>query len=253
LLGGVERTLAYFDKYDREVTVEILSEDPKDLQAKVDVARACWKKACEKYPNWTKYAQFYGTIGINSAQRLADAARKPPDLLKGYEKDMRAAESNAVREAGYDKAKGDLLFNAVQLSGSPYLGPYVGREGDEVRGGRRLCRFLRGAQTGRNAVSFGFTCDPFPPSGDYELILCALDDELPGSCTVKIAVNGTEVYRGEKPYEKDLYTLNRYVLPTAALMRNNRVTVSVETPGSNAAGTPWFLINYALLRKTNAK
>jgi len=68
-----------------------------------------------------------------------------------------------------------------------------------------------------------------------------------------IAVNGTEVYRGEKPYEKDLYTLNRYVLPTAALMRNNRVTVSVETPGSNAAGTPWFLINYALLRKTNAK
>ena len=241
--------LSYFDKYKYgTLTVDILSEDAGDLERKLTVAKDAWKKACEMNKAQVGLYGAHYSAGLDWAGRVVKGAKNPPDMMKKYEADILATEKYAKEEVGYDKAKGDILVNALHLSESAKIGSYAGNN-NTGKAEKRLCRFLRGAQTGQSAVAFSFECDPFPPSGDYELIINGLDDELPNFCTVKIEVNGKTVYEGQKDYSTKQWTRNSYVIPLAAMVRNNRVRISVTTPGTNPNGSPWFIVNYVLLRK----
>ena len=241
--------LAYFDKYKYgALTIEILKENLADLEKKLALAQSAWTQALEMNRTQVKRYEANYPMGLSYARRVVDGAKKPPDFMKKHELDIAATVKCAKEEVGYDAKRGDILVNALMLSGSAKLGTYggIGVSGQKET---RLGRCMRGAQTGQNAVSFDFECDPFPPSGDYELVVCGLDDELPDFCTLRIELNGKLVYEGKRQYETAKWTRNAYVIAFASMVRNNRVRISVSTSGTNPYGTPWFIVNYVMLRK----
>jgi hypothetical protein len=97
-----------------------------------------------------------------------------------------------------------------------------------------------------------FTVEPFPPSADYKLIISGANDDSLKPCKIKIAVNSTTVFEGASPFSSQKWSVKEFKVPAAALsqFRNSTLTVSNMEDTDNLSGPPFFLLNYALLRKT---
>ena len=246
LLAPGVKDLAYFDKYRYgDLTPDIMGEDVGELQRKYENASNCWAKAVAKCPALKGHGS-YGR-GLGWAAGVVRQAKNPPDMLKKFRPHLGAVTEQAKKDLGYDPAKGDILVPPTTLMGAElqyFDARYLGKDW-------RLVKILRGAYTNRSAVEFNFECDPFPPTGDYELWLSAMDDELPQAVRLRISVNGKSVYEGERDFPANTgYAVRKYVIPFASMARHNRVRIEVMTPGANPNGTPWFILNYAMLRKS---
>ena len=239
--------LAYFDKYKYgRLTADILHEDVKDLEAKVALAEDCWKKAVAYNPS----VQMYGAYGrgIGWAKDVVRGAKKPPDFLAQYKDQIAASRALAEKEVGVDKSKGDLFYSPVDIGGGQVQ---MQREGgkDKLPPGRFVTA-LRGASTCFNALKISFECDPFPPSGDYALYLCGLDDELPAKNAVRIEVNGTTVFEGDPGFvNATAYSVRKFTIPFKAMKRYNQLRIVSLAPGSTPVIPPWTFISYAVVKK----
>jgi len=252
LLAPGVKDLAYFDKYRYgDLTPDIMGEDPEDLQRKYENALNCWEKAVAKCPCLAGQGSY--ARGLGWAAGVVKQAKNPPDMLKKFRPHLGAVTEQAKKDLGYDPAKGDILVPPTMLMGAElqyFDARHLMSARPPFKRDWRLVKILRGAYTNKSSVEFGFECDPFPPAGDYELWLSAMDDELPQAIRLRILVNGRPVYEGEKDFPANTgYAVRQYAIPFASMKRHNRVRIEVVTPGANPNGTPWFILNYAMLRK----
>ena len=246
---GIE-PLAYFDQYRHgEVNASIISEKPADLEEKLRLATNAWAKASALDPEAVSRYMGWFRTACGWAAGITRTSYKPPDFLARYKKDIDATAELARREVGYDKAKGDILYPMVLTGGGEIL--YHTDYALPKEKQRRLGKCIRGAQTGKNAVTARFECDPFPPSGPYELILMANEDERKSENEIEVLVNGRSVFKGLTGLPHNDYAAKRITIPFDAMKRNNEFTVRNLTPGTNGAGTPWVVINYMVLRKAS--
>ena len=239
--------IAYFDKYKYgDLTPDILHEDPADLERKVKLGQECWAAAMKYNPRIAWYGE-YGR-GCGWAAQAARGAKNPPDFLKRYQKDIADTLACAQKEAGIDKSKGDLFFSPVDFSGGAKFLKYSDVRKKNVP--LRFTRCLRGDETRQNTISFVFECDPFPPAGDYELYVYGLDDETEIPNKLKIDINGKTIAEGLLGFVNDEYRLVKIRVPFDTMVRRNRITITNISPGTNPMGTPWFMVNYCVLKKS---
>ena len=99
-------------------------------------------------------------------------------------------------------------------------------------------------------MSGKFEVAPFPPSGDYLLILSAVDDDVKEKCPIKITVNGKTIFDGPNPFDNRNWNTKTLTIPANILERYNTITVHNTNPASNYGSPPFFMLNYAILRKT---
>ena len=101
------------------------------------------------------------------------------------------------------------------------------------------------------SCSFKFECDPFPPSGAYEMRISGIDDEMPMPNTLSILLNGEVVYSGECGFDNNggKFKVVKFTLPFEKLKRYNKVEIRNDTVGFNTEGTPWLFVNYVVLKK----
>jgi len=238
--------LAYFDKYKYgQLTPDILHEDPADLERKAKLAQECWDAAMKYNPRIAWYGE-YGR-GCGWAWAVVKGAKNPPDFLKKYQKDIAETLACAEKEAGVDKSKGDIFISPVDFSGGAKFLHYSDVRKKNVP--RRFTRCLRGDETRQNTISFTFECDPFPPAGDYELYVYGLDDETEIPNKLKIDINGQTIAEGLLGFVNDEYRLVKIRVPFDKMVRRNRITITDVSPGTNPMGTPWFMVNYCVLKK----
>ena len=239
--------IAYFDKYKYgDLTPDILHEDPADLERKVKLGQECWAAAMKYNPRIAWYGE-YGR-GCGWAAQAARGAKNPPDFLKRYQKDIADTLACAQKEAGIDKSKGDLFFSPVDFSGGAKFLKYSDVRKKNVP--LRFTRCLRGDETRQNTISFAFECDPFPPAGDYELYVYGLDDETEIPNQLKIDINGKTIAEGLLGFVNDEYRMVKIRVPFDTMVRRNRITITNISPGTNPMGTPWFMVNYCVLKKS---
>ena len=267
LIPGVE-AMSYFDKYGKGSNpVDVLNEKPDHLAGLIATTEKCWAE-WEAYVKTLKYAP-KGGLGhymwlVPSAKRTLEMAKNPPDFLSKFKEDIEKVVEAAKTEAGYDPKKGDILLTPANVNGGGFF-VYAARDPATRRCGattafknvipKRLVRCLRGAGVKQsNSLSFQFECDPFPPTGSYTMYVNGMDDERPEGNVLAVAVNGKEVGRKDFGFPQNTgYSLQSMELPFAALKRNNTVTISNVTPGSNPNGTPWLMVNYIVLKKFQPK
>ncbi len=239
--------LTYFDHL-QPVTPAILKENVADLQAKVDLAKGNMEKA--KQLNSTTLNVFNGWYGhgVSRAEKVVALAKKPPDFeaaKKKYEKEIAATETLAVKHAGYDKAKGDRFFSAVDFYGfrSLMVMNHVMFEGDA-----RLVGALYGSETPYHTATLEF--EAVEAAGPIELRIAAADDERADFCGLRVTVNDAVVFEstGEVFPNKKYGVLT---VPVAAnlLRGNNRLQVANPAPGDNPRGSPWVALNFVVIKR----
>ena len=249
LLPGM-KALAYFDKYKYgDLNVNVLHEDVADIEAKVLLASNCWHKAVARNPAVRRYGR-YGD-GVGWAANVVKGAKNPPNFMAKYKDSISACRDQAEKEVGVDTAKGDIFLSPVDMGGGQMFVYTRPKQFADVDNGR-FVKCLRGKSTPFASCSFRFECDPFPPSGAYEMCVSGLDDEMPTLNKISIVLNGEVVYNGESGFDNSgKYGIRRFTLPFEKLKRYNLVEIRNETTGFNSEGTPWLFVNYVVLKKSS--
>ena len=239
--------LASFDKYKYGyLNADILHEDLDDLRRRYELASNCWAKALAYNPK----VQWYGAFGrgVGFAEKVLKAARNPPDFLAGYRDLIPPARELAEKETGFDKSRGDLMYLPTDMSG-PDMFFYRHSNIKEFR----FAKFIRGTQTHLCATELRFECDPFPPAGDYELVLRGMDDEVEGLNPIEVSVNDKVIFSGLPGFVPAVYTNVVIRIPFDSMARYNKLRIKNMAYGANPNGPPYLAIAYAMLRKTGEK
>ncbi|NLE67572.1 MAG: hypothetical protein GX608_09145 [Lentisphaerae bacterium] len=237
--------LARIDKYRYgAITPEAVHEIPM-LDEVAKAARASLAKAEELNKPALDRLPCYFKQGVGFAEKALAAARSAPDFFKRYEKEIEAVREQAKADLGFDPEKGDVLKHAVDFSGT---------QGPMVYGFRSAPRFgapFRGSEFQANSARFSFECDPFPPSGAYDLYLSGQYETAKGEpeFQIRITLNGEEVYKGPCGLAVSAWKVSKFTLPFEKLKRGNTVVIESATPGDTQSGPPWLLVNYVMLRK----
>ncbi len=239
--------LAYFDPYLLNISPAILKENVQDLEAKVKLAKEMWDKAYAKSPKALDTFPAYYRLGIGRAEGILKVAKNPPDftaLYKQYAKEVAQTEGEAVKYAGYNKEKGDILITAPGIFGGRGV---MYNNHSMYNGDIRLGTPLYGAQTPYAKGTAEFTLDPV--KGDVEVLVSGSDDERADKCLVRISVNGETLYEGADAFPDKAYAVKSVIAPKKLLRKDNTVTVENLAPGDNPRGVPWFFVNFIVVRQ----
>ena len=251
--------LAYFDKYKYGIlNAGIIYEKPDDLKAKWILASNCWAEAQAYCPLVSGFGYYGAAVGF--AEKVYKGSLNPPDFMKKHKADIEATEALAAKEAGFDRQKGDLFFSPIALAGPKYVmyghpkkvkNEATGRYDYAPGGGtlpKRFISTLRGAQSATPSARFNFECDPFPPAGDYTLVICALGDETAEQNRLCVKVNGAVIADDlDLGFDNLDYRVKTLTIPFKSMKRNNTVEISQLNQGTNMNGTPWLAINYVIV------
>jgi len=243
ILDPANKALSYLDKYKYgAVTPEAVTEIP-EIERRVKIAEEAYGKGVEY--NEFSLQNFPGALGrgVQFAKRLAERAKKAPDFYKRYAKDIDETRALAKKEVGIDTAKGDILKLPIDLLGGTLI-VY------DNRCPKRFATLIRGQRSAIPRTTTNFECDPFPPSGAYELHLSAQDDDAEAPCDIRITVNGTVVLEGPSSFGRYGWSVRKFVLPFDALKRNNSLKIECIEDSDIQTGPPWFMVNYAVIKKT---
>lgn len=243
ILDPANQALAYLDKYKYgQITPEAMTEIP-EIRRRLEIAEAAYARG-EQY-NAFSLENFPGALkrGVDFARDLLAATKNPPDFFAKYRKNIADTRELAAREAGADASRGHILKMPTDFLGGEIV-VYANRCP------RRLGCLIRGRKTPIPKATARFECDPFPPSGPYELHVCAQDDEADAPCRIRIRLNDATVFEGPSGFVRNGWSLRKFVLPAADLKRYNALTIECMEDSSNRSGPPWFIINYAVVRKS---
>ncbi len=95
-----------------------------------------------------------------------------------------------------------------------------------------------------------FRVDPFPPSSDYQLVISAQDDDAEAKCHIRISVNDVVVFEGENPFVRFGWSRHTFRIPAGSLKRTNALRIENVEDTGRSGGPPFFMLNYAVVRKT---
>ena len=244
ILDPGTKAMEYLDKYVYgAVSLEALTEIPK-IEECYNIAKACYEKALA-YNKFSmgNYPGSYGR-GVGFAKKLLASAKNPPDFMKKYQKDIDETRAIAEKEVGISEAKGDIFKSPVDFVGGKLV-VY------DNRCPRRFANLLYGKQAPAPKVTASFECAPFPPEGAFELIISGQQEPVVGQppCAIKIAINGKTVFEGPSKFVHNGWSVEKFILPFDSLLRYNTLTIENIEDSSNFEGPPWFMINYAVLKK----
>lgn len=242
ILDPANQALAYLDKYKYgEITPEAPMEIP-EIAKRLKIAEESLARGKEY--NAFSLENFPGALerGVGFARAALKAARNPPDFFAKFKKDMEDTRALAAKEAGLNPAKGDILRLPTDFLGGTLL-VY------DNKCPRRLATVVRGQRSATPRITTRFECDPFPPSGPYELHLSAQDDDAEAPCRIRIKANDTVVFEGPSGFARHAWSARTFLLPVAALQRHNTLTLECLEDSAAQQGPPWFMVNYAILRR----
>ena len=242
ILDPANKALSHLDKYKYgAVTPEAVTEIP-EIEKRLTIAAEAFARGKEY--NAFSLENFPGALerGVGFARAALAGARNPPDFFAKYKKDIEETRALAAKEVGVDAAKGDVLKLPIDLLGGELI-VY------DNKCPKRFASLIRGQRTPNPRVAARFECDPFPPPGPYGLHLCAQDDDAEAPCRIRIKVNDTVVFEGPSGFARHGWSVREFVLPFEALQRNNSLAIECMEDSAAQQGPPWFMVNYAVLRK----
>jgi len=246
ILNPANEALAYLDKYKYgAITPEAVAEVP-EIERRLAIAEAAYNKGLAY--NAFSLRNFPGALGrgVEFARSAAQAAKKPQDFHRHYAKDIDQTRELAVKEAGFNAVNDDIFKSPLDLLGGTLL-VY------ENKCPRRFASVINGRRTAGSRLKLSFECDPFPAAGDYVLYLCAQDHDAQAPCRIRIALNGQTVFEGPNKFVRSGWSLEKFSLPFDSLKRGNELTIENLEDADNSSGPPWFMVNYAVLKKKSAQ
>lgn len=239
--------LTYFDKYKYgQVTADILFEDINDLRKKHEIASNSWEQAIKYNPQVRAYGHFGSAVSF--VAKAVKSAANPPDFMKKFAQYTGPAREVAEKETNFDKTKGDMLFLPTDMTG-----PFNTYYNHKSLKDHRFIKCIRAKDTQFSETQLSFECDPFPPAGDYELIICALDDEVKGFNPMEISVNDTVFYSDVPEFAEHGYSIKKFRIPATLMKRYNKLKIKNTASGANSNGPPYFAIAYVVIKKTGEK
>ena len=242
LLAPGEPAHYYFDKWRYGAADDrVLDVDFDDLERKLATIETCWSNElayarANGYPIYGDYGR-----GVDFARKIVGYARNPPNLAKKFRVLVSDAKELATREAKFDEKAGDIFRSPADMSGGRVFCLKRNPADADERG--TLVRGLRPAGSKLAAVTFSFECDPFPPEGDYRLVLSLQGEPGP----LRVSVNGTTVSESNSGISP-AFSRKEFTLPVSALKRGNAVKIENLAPGKDE-GQGTVLVAYAVMKR----
>lgn len=235
-LKVLNKTLPYFDPFQFSVSPSAVRR-PGEMEAKLEEVKLLWKKAQSQSQAVSHYTGFERYISL--VERYVGRLKKNPEPSSFVEY-MNEVERRAKEEASYSQ-NSDIL-----LSPYDFIGGYGPRHYAN-RCEKRLSVWVYGTHTPYHTVRATFRVDPFPPAGDYLLIVIGQDDEAERRCRMRVSINGKKIFEGDCPFVRFGWSKHNFKVPGSALKAENTLVMENLDEGYGG-GAPWFMINYALLR-----
>ena len=240
IMDAINKKLSFFDQFGKRVS-PFAAKNFKKMKVTMSEIDSLWKKAHKYHPAavdcWSDMAWC-----IRLQKLLIEKLSKNSNLDR-FVKNAEVSLNHARKEVGFNK-KTDVFLSAYDFIGGHPAGFYS--NGCE----KRLAAWVYGAKTDKSKMSASFTVEPWPASADYKLIISAQDDEIDKKCRIRIDVDGTAIFEGPNPFKNRGWNRREFIIPGSAMKRNARITISNIEGSSNFASAPWFMLNYAVLRKT---
>ena len=239
-LEALSTELTYFDQFGYNISpgaARFVGEMAEHAKA----VERFWSETTSK----SKAVESYSSLGetVKRVKAYVEGLKANPALGANAEK-AEEVRKDAVAETNLDE-KRDAFLSPYDFIGG--LGP---REYSN-RCPKRLALWLYGAQSGLNTAKLRFTVDPFPPAGDYLLVLSGQDDDLEKPCGMRLAVNGKVIVEGGCPFARNNWSRHTFRLPAPSLKPSNELVIEVTDPGPRGQ-PPWLMVNYAVLRRTGS-
>ncbi|NLB56307.1 MAG: hypothetical protein GX811_11190 [Lentisphaerae bacterium] len=247
ILDPGTQAMTELDKYVYgNITPEALNEVEK-IEKCYNIAKECYEKGLA-YNSFTlnNYPASYGR-GVGFAKKALDSAKDPPDFFTKFQKDIEETRAIAEEEVGIDEEKGDIFKSPIDFYGGKFI-VYSNRCP------KRFANLMYGALSPAPKVTAHFECYPFPPEGDYMLIISGQQEPVVGDdpCAIRIAINGKVIFEGPSKFVHNGWSIEEFRFPIDYLVRNNTITIENIEDASNPQGPPWFMINYGVIKKVPA-
>jgi len=240
-LEELNEALSYFDKFWLKRTPAAARLLP-EMQEKLVAVNAAWQKVQQK--NFAA-VQYWSQMQrhVNQINQFVAGLKRMPNL-DAYRKEAGASEEQAKEEVGLEGADSTFL-SAYDFIGG--LGPSKYKLNCEPR----LATWIYGLRTANPRMSGRFQIEPFPPEGDYELIISAQDDDRAEQCRIRMVVNDTAIFEGPNPAGRNGWSRHTFRIPANALLPQNALLIENAEDSAFAGGieAPWFMLNYAVVRR----
>ncbi len=237
-LAALNRALSYFDPFGLRRTPGAARKLP-EMKRRLALANRAWaevkRRNLRAVRAWTGMERH-----VTQVNRFYERLRRSPDLA-AYRREEAASLARAKKEAGFDK-RTDIFLSAFDFTGGCGPAQYA------FKCEKRLATWVYGRRSANPRMEAAFRVEPFPPEGDYELVLCGQDDDADAKCRIRISVNGTTVFEGANPFPRFGWSRRAFRLPAACLKRRSVVRIENLEDGV-AGGPPFFMLNYAIVRK----
>jgi len=238
-LVALNHALSYFDPFGLRRTPGAAKKLP-EMAKKLAAVNAVWKEVERRNVNavrtWTSMERHVGQVN-----RFYERLRRSPDL-SAYRKDAGESQARAKKEVGLSD-KTDVFLSAYDFLGG------CGPKHYATRCEKRLATWVYGRRSSNPHMEATFRVDPFPPSSDYALIVSAQDDDAEAKCHIRIWVNETMIFEGENPFVRLGWSRHTFRIPAASLKRQSRLRIENAEDTSRAGGPPFFMLNYAVVRR----
>jgi len=238
-LVALNRALSYFDPFGLRRTPGAAQRLPEMGQKLADV-KAVWEEVQRRNKpavlKWTSMQRH-----VDQVTKFYEQLRRSPNLA-AYRQDAAESEKQARQEAGFSEKTG-VFLSAYDFTGG------CGPKHYAIRCERRLATWIYGARSANPAMETGFAVDPFPPSSDYEVVISGQDDDAEARCKIRIWVNQTKIFEGENPFAQQGWSRHTFRIPAACLERQSRLRIENAEATGRASGPPFFMLNYAVVRK----
>ena len=238
-LVALNGALSYFDPFGLRRTPGAAKKLP-EMKEKLAAVNAAWKEVergnIAAVRNWTGMRNH-----VNQVNRFYQQLLESPNLAL-YTKGAEQSQKRAEKEATFSE-KTDIFLSAFDFAGGAGPAQYANRCE------KRLATWIFGRHSPNASMEAAFRVEPFPPDSDYQLTVSAQDDDAEAKCGIRILVNDTKIFEGANPFVRFGWSRQTYRIPAAALSSQNRLRIeNVEDTGETGA-PPYFMLNYAVVRK----
>ncbi len=235
----LNRALSYFDPFGLRRTPGAARKLP-EMKQKLATVNAVWQeverrniKAVMKWTNMNRHVQ--------QVNRFTKQLERSPDLA-AYRRDAIESQRRAEKEVGFNEDK-DIFLSAYDFIGGAGPSKYANRCE------KRLATWIYGRRTANPSMEAAFRVEPFPPEGDYLLVVSAQDDDADSKCRIRITVNGTKIFEGENSFIRFGWSRHTFRIPATALKRKTLLRIENAVDTGRSGGPPFFMLNYAVVRK----
>ncbi len=237
-LDNLNEKMSYFDKYMWKVSAGAVQRLP-EIREKLKELETAYGEA-EKVCKFGLENLSIFPLSLVNTHKFVKRLSSNINLSQFAEAEEKV-RAEAEKEVGLSKE--DILLGA---------GSFFGGKGPAVYGIRgcpkRLANWIHGSRSPFGSMSANFTCEPFPVSGDFKLIISGQDDDSKIPSEIEIKVNDRVIFSGANGFVKLNWSRREFTIPEDCLQRQNKLTVSSLSPSANIEGPPFFMISYAVLK-----